>query len=65
MSRYENDDDDEQPAPLYELPEEGDRDEETAPPRQPQDNADRDLHYEEWRPHDHTGPYGQERRRRN
>ncbi|GAB7033959.1 hypothetical protein AB0G35_21485 [Streptomyces sp. NPDC021749] len=64
MSRYESYDD-EQPAPIYSLPEEGDRDEEDATLGERQESGDRDLHYEEWRPHDHSGPYGQRRRRRN
>ncbi|MBL1088845.1 MULTISPECIES: hypothetical protein [Streptomyces] len=67
MTRYENDEnyDDEQPAPLYSLPEEGDREEENAPLADRQQSEDRDLHYEEWRAHDRSGPYGQRRRRRN
>lgn len=28
-------------------------------------SEDRDLHEEEWRPHDRNGPYGQRRRRKN
>ncbi len=57
--------DDEQPLPLYLLPEEGDRDEEHPTPGERYESGARNPHHEEWRPHDRRGRYGQQRRRRN
>ncbi|MEU5211001.1 hypothetical protein [Streptomyces sp. NPDC020742] len=53
------------PDPLDALRKRIDRGEEIATPGRSRDSGDRDLHDEEWRPHDNSGPYGQRRRRRN
>ncbi|MEU9501813.1 hypothetical protein [Streptomyces sp. NPDC048196] len=61
MSNYP----DEQPDPLDSMLEKVERGEEIPTPGRKHETGDRDLHDEEWRPHDRNGPYGQQRRRRN
>ncbi|WP_147264637.1 hypothetical protein [Streptomyces sp. NBRC 110611] len=56
---------DEQPDPLDSLLKKVRRGEKIAAPGGKQESGERDLHDEEWRAHDSSGPYGQRRRRRN